>query len=550
MLLFDRIRYLDTIMRKITNSILVGAIAITQVGCVGSFINDIEKLALPDTEFSLAIPIANGEFVLADYIDQNSDFVSVEIDQDGLVRLVFNKFDQFEQRASDIIDIPDQQFSNTFGFSSGLAAQLALNNPIISTQNYSFGFDVEEVGDLLDSVTIKSGTFEIDLSGDFPASGNMSITIPSLVIGGSPYSETVSWEYATSGPSQSFTLSPNINGATLDLTQPGGNNDFEVDIQMEVIYEGQPISATNIMSFTLDIYDIEFNGIFGSFDTRTVDAASDTIRVDFFQDLDVQDVFIEEPSMTLTFWNSFGILVEGVVNRIAAREPGGQAVALSGSVVASPLALGAPSINEIGQTIRTDVVIDNTNSNVTDMIAILPSRIVYAVAGTINPSGLNSPQFVLDSSAIIVNYSAQIPLYGRFNKLTKEQEIEFDGGSLQDMIEASMILDIENGFPLGVDLQVYFEQNGRVLDSLFVSGENLIPAAEVDNLGIVTAPGGSNIEIELNDSKIDVIIPATHIRIASVLSTTNAGSTSVKFFETDKFKINISVFAKIDPSTL
>ena len=90
------------------------------------------------------------------------------------------------------------------------------------------------------------------------------------------------------------------------------------------------------------------------------------------------------------------------------------------------------------------------------------------------------------------------------------------------------------------------DENNVVLDSLFSSGNmTLIPAAEVNTQGEVTAKSSSENIIEFAADRITKIQNATQISIKGIVSTAEMGTVTVKFYTDYDMSFKLGAIAKL-----
>ena len=139
----------------------------------------------------------------------------------------------------------------------------------------------------------------------------------------------------------------------------------------------------------------------------------------------------------------------------------------------NPFEIGAPSIDQIGDSVVTEININNTNSNIDELLASAPSTITYDIIGRTVYKSINDEHFIQDRSVMELELEFVLPLHLKTSGYALSDTIDFELFG-EDGIDPEMIkflqIDVgtDNGLPIEFELQLYFtDQNYIVLDSLF-----------------------------------------------------------------------------------
>jgi hypothetical protein len=100
----------------------------------------------------------------------------------------------------------------------------------------------------------------------------------------------------------------------------------------------------------------------------------------------------------------------------------------------------------------------------------------------------------------------------------------------------------ENGFPLAFNGQATFVDSDYVpVFNLFNSPTQIVTAAPVNNLGLVTSASIYTTDININDAKILLMKNVKHIIISGIAETTQPANTIVKFYDFYRIKIKLGI---------
>jgi len=99
----------------------------------------------------------------------------------------------------------------------------------------------------------------------------------------------------------------------------------------------------------------------------------------------------------------------------------GTILPLSGDIATNTSIVNAPTVNQQGLIEMTTIRIDNSNSNIDDLLSIQPTKVVVDVNTETNPaSGPDKYNFVDSNSILDISTRIEIPLELNLNNLGAE----------------------------------------------------------------------------------------------------------------------------------
>ena len=489
----------------------------------------------------VAIPISNSTFGLVDFLENDEVDDFIETDENGLIILTYQE--EFEsQDAASYIEIPDETYEESFSFGAPILIQLPIQLEISATESYEFELESED-GDKIDSARLNSGRVALNLVANFPASGEVSFVFHSALEDGIPIERTYSWTYTGQQPVLNVNNTIDLSDFKLDLTNGGTtSNSFNFDMFVTLNYDGQPVLPSNSLDLEIQLIDAGFHSIYGEFGTRELVSDPESISLDFFDNLFEGSFRLDEPSISVELTNSYGIPL-GIDFGSLTFSNSEETQQLTGSIADNLQIIDAPDIDQVGESVVSTISINSANSNLPDLISLLPNEITYEIGGSINPGGINEKVFVLGESTLDAKLDIELPLIGRMSDLKVEQEFEFDGPEILDNFNYALVkLTVENGFPLGTQIQVYFQdQFGQTLDVLIEGDDTIFEAAPVDAEGIVNSTNTKVTEIELNKSKIDAIRNTQSLLLVATFATTDDGNVSVQMLDSYEMDVKMGI---------
>ncbi|MDG2454949.1 MAG: hypothetical protein P8N47_03990 [Bacteroidia bacterium] len=237
-------------------------------------------------------------------------------------------------------------------------------------------------------------------------------------------------------------------------------------------------------------------------------SATDTLSLDALSKLE-GNINLEDARVDLNFYNSFGIESLVDVQEIRGLNSTSNKVVnlVSGNLLKDVFLERAT--NPPLTAFQKEIVLDNTSSNLKLFLQNLPHKVIPSVTAKINPNGtLNQSDFAFDMSELTLNFKLTVPMHFGLDSLNLRlrENIALDKEQLDNIKEGKLILTIENDFPIEAGLSLDFvDEQGRIVLTKTINGENMMAAAEVDaTTGKTVAPAESEVIIALNRNEMDL----------------------------------------------
>ena len=496
---------------------------------------------------SLAIPVGEITYSIDELFDELNDAgAEVGTNDENVVTLSYSESLQ-SQTASAFLAVLDQNFSGD------VQTGVAFDNPGVATTveiDRVFEFDLSQRNaEEYDSITFTGGNFDIAFTSDLDADVAFTMEVRSLINKTTGDPLTVTGTLSPSGPT--FNSNNDLGDFRGDFTRDAAGNEIRnrVVVAFNYVISVEPdtrVAATDQVSFDLNLSDANFQTVYGDIGSQALDVNFEVVNLDFFRDFDAGGITFAEPIFNFVFDNGFGFPLGIDFTAITAIGNAGEILALSGTATDNPLVVTAPMVDAIGTTERSVFSLNSENSNIADLLALQPRRVIMEVnAGSNPPEGPDQYNFVDQSSLLDVAIQIDLPIIANIDDLVATEVIDFGSGS--DLTEARRVLlriITENELPLGGDIELQF------LDAQ----ENVVftvtdrPIFEAAPLGAGDRTSGATtttVDVEFADADIRAIEGATDIRVIARLSTTDAQSgNAVKFF--DDYELRIRLAAQVD----
>ena len=388
-------------------------------------------------------------------------------------------------------------------------------------------------------INLSLGVMVFNYESSVNTSLQLIIEIPSLKDQmGVAFSEILEINNTQSSGPQMFSFS--IDNYSFDLSDSVN--------QIQVNYSSQIMGSNTFQSFSendqihidISMEDIEFSYVEGYFGQIEQEIEQDELDFDLstLEEI-VPNLYLETPNLRFTVDNAIG--VPFLIN-----------LDLLGINDDESISLNGPNIQAQG-LMSTITDFNNSNSQLSDMISISPSQILYSGSVLSNPSGnmgvLNS---ITNGSDIKIGFELDLPLHLRLEDAMRTDTIDLDfGGDNDDATESDYVdsvilkLHTENEFPLDIDLMILFTDSvsGLILDSLDVE---MLDAAEVDEDGRTILANIYDSNIILNSGQIDALFNSNRALLDIKMNSYDNENTAVKLYTDYQFKIAVGAILELN----
>lgn len=487
---------------------------------------DFNNTYLPNYEGSIALLLVNDTLSIREFLEENiTDSSKYEISEDHQIKF------SYEQRTDFTLGdkfVEVESFTNSQYIESPITVGLVLprDTVLYFTQNVSFDFPSTKEGEELDSLYYVGGSFDFTVNTSFPGTLTYDFETPAFVDRVSLNSIGVnsSVTKSSSAPAVQKDTSISLNGYKTELISEGDSNKFSVTFDAAVYMSaGETLTGNEYVYFELGITDPEFDIVFGYFDRDTFAVAEKSIPLDFFDDLGGEGIEFESPELTFEIVNSFGIPMSLDFSQVHSQYADQEDLYFAGSFPNEPQLVFAPSIDNHGDSIETIMVINETNSNLRDLLSGSPDRLVMQLSGYSNYES-DGRNFLMSGAKIDITAKVSMPLSVKIDGFEQVTEFELaDMESIRGTKELSMILNAVNELPFDGSIDIIFlDENDVPMDSLVNQGLFVAPSVYQD--GRVLEPAVSQSEIILSESLVDTMISASTLKLVTRLNSYGASS--------------------------
>ena len=467
--------------------------------------NETVDLSTLQTFHNLAIPLVSAEIDVQDMLEGDTgDIISTGVNGELFLAYVTPTT---TKNASEIVDLPDQNFSSTISlpnippFSYPIPS-FSVNHTFQDTTTNSLSFPN---GEELDSIFFSQGILTISITNNLSHEVELNLTIPSLVnaFGGS-YNDIL-----VANANNTALTQVNLSNYTFDLTKGGnGFNEMVVELEVTITGSGNPLYASDDISFSFSMDNLEFETIYGDLKYQEFDIGDELVEleIDIFKNSEqAVDFLLTNPDITHTIENSFGFSPRIGMSKMYYEDLQGNKI--DNIIYNNTL---PPSANDTapfffpeiqqpqspGTSVTSLVSMNADNSNMNTLINATPKKIISKPVVAINDpnTAVSNSNFISNSSEISVTTEITLPLEGYAGGWVMGDTIPFDFkvdelfSSETEINEAVIKFVTTNGWPLDVTFTLQLlDSNFNVLSSI-ADSTVVIQSGILDPLGKVVSP--------------------------------------------------------------
>ena len=473
-----------------------------------------------------AVPLIDAQLSIDDILENFEDNSTLTIDPNGLLR--------FKYSGDVITKTSDEVFEQI----TELIDQFPII-PIVDTIQ-ALPFSNPEGLDM-DRLDIKGGFFTYAVENDQLEPINFVLEVPQALKDGETLRFEVdmpAWDGEGAKPVVNLALNP---------FPMSGYRIVPEDDLVFIRYEATTESGERVKLSTvfISLIDFEFSYAEGYLGNQVYEGGRDTIEIDFFESWIQGEVYFEEPIITFFFENSFGLPTRSVVNVFDILTAEGEILKLESEFLTTGIDFPYPGLDEVGEIKDNKFIFTKENSNIDIVLGSSPVAVDYDVNAVTNPDELTDIRgFITDSSFYRVNVEVELPLYGKASNFVARDTFEITLDEFDDVSSAEFKVVGENGLPLEIDVQGYFlDEQGEIIDSLFMNTERVLEGAPVDGDGFVNGTSKTTLFVDYDGDRFEEIRGSKNIAVVATFSTSGNGENSVNLQSNQN--TNIRIGAKI-----
>lgn len=402
--------------------------------------------------------------------------------------------------------IPDTTLHASYGifFNATLSPGQVLPIPPIPETVYQLA------GVELKIFKVKSGKVSFKVQSKVQEVTNFVYSIPCATLGGKPFSVNIDVPARVGTTPGIYIKEFDLSGYTINLTGSSGSkvNTIYTTITAAI----SPNASGSVLVTPQDnlVIDNVFSDIVPSYAKGYL--GQNTINVPYTQtDLSFFDrlggsVKLEGVKFNLSLENYIGVDARATLKSLTAiNTQTNKTVTLNANTTS--VNINRASDNGIFITPSlTSFPLTTANSNIKDLIEILPNKMEYQLKVNMNPLGnvSGSNDFIYTDKLLNGFLDMSVPLSFIANNLTLSNvlNLNINSGDNRKINDGHLTLFANNGFPFDASLQLYvLNENGSIRDSVFET-KNVIVQAPVNSQLKVTGKRLTKITAAVNHDKM------------------------------------------------
>ena len=408
-----------------------------------------------------------------------------------------------------------------------VASEIApgIPNPLIRKEQINT--QVVQIFDLSKNLTAASfidGQLILNFVSTLSSDVNVRIEIPSLT----SKSENTTYQTSQIIGKDGLQLTIPLENYHIDFTHNGINfeqatNNFVINFIVEYDFKlGDTVSDTDKVSLSANLTDAKTEVIYGDFEQESFSFSSQSFPIDFFNNFGQGNVRFANPEMKIKATNGFGFPIGIDLSTIKAKNKTSSLnLRYDGDQNQENTIIidGIETYSSSATPVITEIIIDKTNSNFSDLLSLKPSEIIIDVIGNANPINTfpNLNFFASINSGFQAELEIEIPLEVNFENIELTRTVEFNNNEdMENFVDFILVLNTENSIPLSGNLEVIFLNNGVDLNvsKSFIAFD----AAEINSNGKSIGYKTTSTEVIFSEKDLEKIKTATTIDLKYTLN--------------------------------
>lgn len=296
------------------------------------------------------------------------------------------------------------------------------------------------------------------------------------------------------------------------------------------------LNSNNFLSITISLNDLNVSSIKGYLGSINLSDTSST-KLPFMEKLSSDNVSIENPQLELILKNGLGLDAQISINEVEFLKNESSYFLQHPTIGEAINITRALDLGWDFQYTNKSILFDNQNSNFHELLGVFPENINIKYQLQTNPLGNHSGynDFYNSNHTLEALLGVNIPLKLNLNNLKYTDTISI---SIPKEVEANsgiIHLEFENEIPVNCCLHINIPDG----DSLIIS-PNCINSSNTDNLGNVSSPGSTKIQIQIDNQRFEQIMNKKKLLFSMTLNSPDT-STFFPISENQKIKYKIGL---------
>ncbi|MEP5362424.1 MAG: hypothetical protein ABJQ37_01195 [Reichenbachiella sp.] len=530
------------------NTIFYGLISILFSMCNAGEL-DFDDIEVPTYTPTVVAPIGKTTYTIESLIEKlNDSTIVITEDNSKLLYVSYRDTTSFNDYLS-FIELEDVTNPGVIDASlTPIPGSPSDQDVVIPTQDLSFEYSSPN-DEELDSVKYTAGTITLDIQNGYASAIEYELTLNDIVDLSTGDPMILSGTLPASG---SDNVSQQLANHKTLIEQISNTNIFTGAFDGTLkVKTGDFINGTEFINYTLTITGAEFSEIYGWFGDKTIDINNQSIEIDFFEGISENGLVFNNPQLNFYINNAFGVPMGVNFTGVSSSNANGTTANLSGTITDSPQFVRAPSTSQVGNIATSVINIDESNSNMRDLLAISPNQFNIALTAEANYTNDDGSDrnFVTTESNVEVVTEINLPLNVKLTDVSRDFPTGIEGFDFEDADTIKLVLNTINQLPFDgtIDMQ-FLAADSSVLkefpDILFFT------SAEVPTSGKIEEPTTNSSIVKVHkgeDGGYQELLDASVLNLVMRVTSYNAGEDNfVKIFSDYELIIQVGTEVNVN----
>lgn len=480
----------------------------------------------PQWDVNLLGPLAHASLGIENLIGDSL----IEADANGAIRLLIDtSYSNF--KLDSIYEIPDTSISTVVIFPP-FPQTIQPNTPFLSNNN---NVNLGVSGVQLKLADLQNGSILIEMKNTLRSKIYYTYTIPKAKKNGVPFSVTFTVDSASTTDPKFFSGNYDFTGYTIDLTGSTGGLYNTIAYSVEARANPTGVEFNLFGSDTLINVKTSFLGITPKYVRGYLGQAdlsdNKSLNLGIRSLISNGTILLDSIEMKFEVVNYIGADIQAYVNQMfSVNNQNGTTIQLNSPTLIqhylniNRAAEDAPVSYNVHPSYYS-AVLNNSNSNIKQIIESLPDSLKYDLSLNLNPLGniSGSTDFIYSDKIVDTRIQVSMPLAFAANQLTLSQTIDFsiqNSTDLDPIGPSEITIYADNGFPFDMDIQLsLLDETGSTIDNLLVPG--LIGSAQTNINNLVSASTLTKLKVPTTESRKEKLKATKQIRIRAAFTTPN-----------------------------
>jgi len=465
----------------------------------------------------------------------------LETGDDDLVSIVYST-EIFSFGIDSLVEVVEDTVTNSFSIFPIAELEVTSGQQFF---NQSEIVAFEQVDAALSRAVVSAGDLKLTASSDISGDLLFRVIIPEAKKNGFSFEfEAIIPAGSQSDPSIVIE-STDMEGYDLNLTGSNGSEFNEIEIISSLIvpeYEEQvTILAANEVSMEITFEGLEVDFVEGYLGSEEFEF-DEKSQFENIPELSDAMLNLSDASLDLSISNGFGVDLQALIfNFRAENGTSGDDIDLNHNIIGSTINLSRADIHQgVINPSEKNYLIDQDNSNLIDLLEIIPDSFEISGRAELNPLGniSNYNDFASSASEFKCTAQIEIPLFASFSNLVLREISNIDWGENSEISKTLLYLHANSTFHANTEISLLLvdDAGNELMDLSELLIDNQVPlitGAKSDQPSITT------LVFEFNEQDINVLQQANEIITELRFETTNYPEL-VEIRSTDKIDILIS----------